>query len=148
MDTKYLMLLIEMFLQPTYTIEMAVALIGPVKDDTLPNTLDLQARDPNIEHAMLEYLETEDGRFLSGLLLRFETLVDISFAKLTARYGEGRPSRRLKPEQPRPFHFQLAEHPLKGDLFIATESYDDKAAVRPVRYFKIIRHQPREASVE
>jgi hypothetical protein len=135
--------LIEAMLQTAYVIDDAVAELGDIEEDSVPNTIRLTPKNEDFSQVILEYLELEnappDERFLSGITIRFANPVEMSFALFEDKYGEPSEGPRLHRNQPIPFRFHLDGYPHSGDLLLYVHQTGDPPTRQAVM-MKVLRH--------
>jgi len=148
MNTQALLLLIELFLQPAYSVEDAVARIGPIIHGVVPGQvqrvgeINLRPHDARICAARLKY-RASDGA-LSSILLDLSEPQRIDFDQLRALYGAPTEEPRLHPRQPIPYCFTAMGHPLWGSVVLSI-STPNPEGVREVNRIFLLRMSHEEA---
>jgi hypothetical protein len=145
MDHNDIMLLMEMFLQPTYSIEDAIKLLGQIKDDSLPNWIVLKPKTHELELVKLERLEVREDSmkktFLASIFIRYVDTISVSFSKISQKYGQPNELPRLKPHGDIPYRFDVKEKALRGNLILFVKGRTEKD-VRPVHSIQFTRYLP------
>lgn len=137
MDPAALRQIMERFLHESFDVEEAEKILGPVANDSNPNSLTLDPKAESVERASLGMIDHDGTPFLSYMYLKFSGPVKIDLAPLIAAYGPVRKLPRLKPDQPTPHVFDVEGQDYSGGLMLGLEP--GKGNLRLVRTIRFAR---------
>jgi len=145
-DHNELMLFLESFFQPKYSIEDAIRVFGQIQDDSLPNWIILKPKSEELELVKLEYVDLEvesiRKRFLVSIFVRYLDTIPVSFNKFRQKYGAPEELTRVKPHSDIPYRFDIAGKKMVGDVILFVRERTEKD-LQAVHSFKLTRY-PRE----